>query len=173
MLALPGNRSVPLYEEGHGARDKQADEQAERAHQEEAGTEIDMKAPIYLASAIAAIALAGCTQQRPAERPAVSPAAKIVGEPVNCITLRSFNTTRIRDDWTIDFIRGAGNKAWRNTLPHRCPGLRSEDAFSYETSLTQLCNTDIIHVLYRSGGSLQRGAGCGLGQFVPVELEKN
>lgn len=131
-----------------------------------------MNARIALLAALTPLALAGCNQDRPAERPVVAPAAKVVGDPVNCIPVTAISTTRIRDDWTIDFMRGAGNRAWRNTLPHRCNGLKSEDAFSYETSLTQLCNTDIIHVLYRSGGSLQRGAGCGLGQFVPVELEK-
>ncbi len=131
-----------------------------------------MKLPVIALAAIAPVALASCSQERPAERPAVAPAAKITGEPVSCINLNSFNETRIRDDWTIDFIRGPGNRAWRNTLPNRCPGLRSEDALSYETSLTQLCSTDIIHVLYRTGGSLQKGAGCGLGKFVPVELEK-
>jgi hypothetical protein len=131
-----------------------------------------MNARKSIACALVPLALAACSQEGPAERPAVAPAARIVGEPVSCISLNAFNTTRIRDDWTIDFIGGAGNKVWRNTLPHRCPGLKSDDAFSYETSLSQLCSTDIIHVLYRSGGDLQRGAGCGLGQFVPVELEK-
>ena len=85
--------------------------------------------------------------------------------------LSQLRESRIRDDWTIDFIQ-SGNRAWRNTLPQRCPGLRSEDAFTYETSLSQLCSTDIIYVLQRTGGSLQRGAGCGLGTFVPVELER-
>ena len=59
---------------------------------------------------------------------------------------------------------------WRNTLPQRCSGLKFDDAFTYATSLSQLCSTDIIYPLQRTGGSLQRGAGCGLGQFVPVEL---
>ena len=77
----------------------------------------------------------------------------------------------IRDDWTIDFMAG-GKRVYRNTLPNRCPGLRAANAFSYETSLTQLCDTDIIYVLNTVGGSLQRGAGCGLGEFVPVELEQ-
>ena len=131
-----------------------------------------MNARKSLLTAIVPLSLAACTQEGPAERPAVSPAAKVVGEAQNCIPISAISSTRIRDDWTIDFIRGPGNKAWRNTLPQRCSGLRSEDAFSYETSLTQLCSTDIIHVLYRSGGDLQRGAGCGLGPFVPVELEK-
>jgi hypothetical protein len=134
--------------------------------------EIAMNARIWLVGTATMLALAGCTQERPAERPTVAPAAKIVGEPRNCVGVRAFSETRIRDDWTIDFIGGAGNRVWRNTLPHRCIGLRGDNAFSYETSLSQLCNTDVIHVLYRSGGELQRGAGCGLSMFVPVELEK-
>jgi len=131
-----------------------------------------MNAQRAMLTALVPLALSACTDERPAERPAVSPAAKIVGEAQDCIPISAISSTRIRDDWTIDFIRGAGNKAWRNTLPNRCNGLKSEDAFGYKTSLTQLCSTDIIHVLYRSGGQLQRGAGCGLGKFVPVELEK-
>jgi hypothetical protein len=119
---------------------------------------------------LAAFALAACVEEPP-ERPPVSPAARVAGQPASCIPLASITTTRIRDDWTIDFIRGAGgNSGWRNTLPNRCPGLKSADAFTYDTSLSQLCSTDIIYVLERVGGDLQRGVGCGLGQFVPVEL---
>ncbi len=108
---------------------------------------------------------------RPAARPEVMPAARATSAPVRCIQISQIDSTRIRDDWTIDFM-GAGNKAWRNRLPNRCPGLKSEDKFTYETSLSQLCNTDIVYVLHDYGGNLQRGAGCGLGQFEPVELEK-
>ena len=117
------------------------------------------------------LALAACTQQRPSDRPAVAPAAKVVGNAEDCVPLNQLHESRIRDDGTIDFIR-SGRRAWRNTLPQACPGLRSADAFTYKTSLSQLCSTDIIYVLERTGGSLQRGAGCGLGKFVPVELEK-
>ena len=120
---------------------------------------------------LASLSLAACTQDRPGEAPAVSPAAQAVGPAVNCIPLSQISSTRVRDDYTIDFL-GAGAKVWRNTLPNRCPGLGSEEKFSYETSLTQLCSTDIIHVLHRTGGDLQQGAGCGLGQFVPVKLAK-
>jgi hypothetical protein len=127
----------------------------------------------FLAVALAAIPLTlpACSQERPSERPAVAPAAKIVGDAEDCVQITQLGDSRIRDDWTIDFIR-SGNRVWRNTLPQRCPGLKSDDAFTYKTSLSQLCSTDIIYVLQRTGGSLQRGAGCGLGKFVPVELEK-
>ena len=130
-----------------------------------------MKTRFALTAVIAPLALAACNQERPAEKPAVSPAAKIVGEAESCIPITQIRSTRIRDDWTIDFM-GPGNKVWRNTLSNRCPSLKSEDSFTYKTSLSQLCNTDIIYVLRHVGGDLQRGAGCGLGKFVPVELEK-
>lgn len=117
------------------------------------------------------LVLAACSQDRPADAPAVSPAAEAIGPGQNCISLAQISSTRIRDDYTIDFM-GAGDKVWRNTLPGRCGGLKSADAFSYETSLTQLCGTDIIRVLDRVGGTPQPGASCGLGQFVPVRLER-
>jgi len=90
---------------------------------------------------------------------------------VNCLQLTNFRSTEIRDDRTIDFM-GTGDRVWRNTLPNSCPGLKAADTFTYATSISQLCSVDIITVLNNSGGSLQRGAGCGLGQFVPVKLEK-
>jgi hypothetical protein len=114
--------------------------------------------------------LAACTQSEPRDRPPVSPAARITGEAESCIPLAQVRESRVRDDWTIDFIRD-GRRAWRNTLPNRCPGLRAENGFTYETSLSQLCSTDIIYVLETAGG-LHRGPGCGLGRFVPVELER-
>jgi hypothetical protein len=121
--------------------------------------------------AIAPLALAACTQEDPSKRPAVAPAAKIVGEAESCVPVNLLRESRIRDDWTIDFTR-SGNRAWRVTLPNRCSGLKSADAFTYATSLSQLCSTDIIYVLERWGGDLRKGAGCGMGTFVPVELEK-
>lgn len=125
------------------------------------------------AAALAAIGagLAGCMDGGPgATRPA-PPAAKVVGAAVDCVPLPQLRESRVRDDSTIDFV-GTGKRAWRNTLPASCPGLGSERRFSYETSLSQLCSTDIIYVLQYYGDKLQRGAGCGLGKFVPVELAK-
>lgn len=130
-----------------------------------------MKPQARFTLALLPLALAACSQERPAERPAVSPAAELIGKAESCIPIAWFNETRIRDDWTIDFI-GSGGRAWRNTLPHRCPGLRAENALTYETSLSQLCSTDIVYVLRNYAGTPERGPGCGLGPFVPVKLTK-
>jgi len=131
-----------------------------------------MKPQVWLSLVAGVALLPACTQNPPAERPAaVSPAATVVGEAESCINISQINQTRIRDDWTIDFY-GAGNRVWRNTLPNRCTGLRAEDAFSYETSLSQLCSTDVVYPLRQIGGALERGPGCGLAKFVPVKLAK-
>lgn len=98
------------------------------------------------------------------------PPARVVGDPVSCIQLHQANDSRVRDDRTIDFMRNS-REGWRNVLPNSCPGLASQNAFTYETSLSQLCSTDIIYVLETAGG-LRRGVGCGLGQFVPIVLDR-
>ena len=123
-----------------------------------------------LALALAPLALAACAQERPANRPAVSPAAQVTGPAESCIPLAQIRETRVRDDWTIDFISGGG-RAWRNTLTSRCSGLRAANAITYETSLSQLCDTEIVYVLETAGG-LHRGPACSLGKFVPVRLER-
>ena len=131
-----------------------------------------MRSTTALSLALLPLALAGCNQAEPGRSTvAAIPAARIVGEPQSCIPINTIRESRIRDDSTIDFI-GNGDRAWRVSLGSRCPGLKSENRFTYETSLTQLCSTDIIYVLLDYGGRLQRGAGCGLAPFVPVELEK-
>ena len=100
------------------------------------------------------------------------PKVRVVGEAESCISIPRIRTSRVRDDRTIDFEM-SGGKVYRNTLPGRCPRLGFEESFTYETSLSRLCNTDIIYPLESIGGRLQRGAGCGLGDFVPVEYVKD
>ncbi len=125
------------------------------------------RAPSSLVFAYA-FALAGCGSEP--KRPAVTPAATVIGQPQSCISIPQLRETRIRDDWTIDFIAESG-RVWRNTLTSRCSGLEVGNRFSYETSLSQLCNTDVIYVL-EPAVDLHRGPTCGLGTFVPVELAK-
>jgi hypothetical protein len=93
-------------------------------------------------------------------------AAKPDGKPVSCIPLRQIKQTRVRSDSIIDFYM-LGGKVYRSTLPNSCPQLGFEESFSYGTSLSELCSTDIITVLHQGGG-ISRGASCGLGEFQPV-----
>lgn len=99
------------------------------------------------------------------------PPAEVTGEPVSCINLSQIRSSTVRDDRTIDFMMNGG-KVYRNELPYQCSTLGFDRAFSYETSLTQLCNVDIITVVQNVGGNLNRGASCGLGMFTPIKLIK-
>lgn len=118
------------------------------------------------------LALAGCMQADAASGPYRSnaPAARVTGEPVSCVRINQFNETRVRDDHTVDFMRNS-RQGWRNTLPNGCPGLAVQNAFTYKTSTSELCSVDVIYVLETAGG-LSRGPACGLGKFVPIELER-
>ena len=117
--------------------------------------------------ATGAVALvAGPGSARPL-KPEQEALVRPVGKPESCIQLNAIRETRVRDDHTIDFYMN-GRKVYRNVLPNSCPQLGFEERFSYATSLSQLCSTDIITVLYDSP-NLSRGASCGLGQFQPVE----
>ncbi|WP_174291787.1 hypothetical protein [Sphingomonas bacterium] len=97
------------------------------------------------------------------------PEAVPSGPAVHCIPLTSIRETQVRDDRTIDFItRARSPGAYRVTLPYACPELGFERRFAYETSLSELCSTDIITVLHEA--PLTRGASCGLASFQPVTL---
>jgi hypothetical protein len=105
----------------------------------------------------------------PAERRAKALAAyEPAGEAVSCINIHQIDSTKVLANNVIDF-KMRGGKVYRNTLPNSCPGLAFEERFSYRTSLSRLCNVDIIRVLETAGGHLREGAGCGLGKFQPMQ----
>jgi hypothetical protein len=117
-----------------------------------------------LAAALLIAALAGPTLARPL-KPDQEAQIQPDGKPITCVPVHSIRETRVRDDSTIDFYM-LGGKVYRNRLPQACPELGFEERFSYETSIDQLCNVDIIHVLHDSPPF--RGASCGLGSFQPI-----
>ncbi len=93
---------------------------------------------------------------------------KEIGEPKTCIMRTQIRQTDVIDDQTIDFIMRNGD-IYRNKLPNKCPGLGFEEAFSYRTTVNQLCNVDIIRVLDQTGGRIETRAACGLGKFQQIE----
>lgn len=118
--------------------------------------------PIIAAVGIGSIG--GCAPPAKAPEPQ-SAAATDASTGLLCVNLAQIRETKVVDDNTIDFILRSGDTL-RNTLPYKCPSLGFEEAFTYSTSLTQLCSTDIIRVIHQGGGP-QLGASCGLGKFVP------
>lgn len=85
------------------------------------------------------------------------------GKIERCVHTGRIHSSRVIDDYNILFIM-RGKKAYLNILPHRCPRLGFEKAFSYRLSINQLCNVDIITVFDSSGNI--HGPSCGLGKFV-------
>jgi hypothetical protein len=63
-------------------------------------------------------------------------------------------------------------RMYLNTLPHGCPGMHPYDTYMFSTSLSQLCNLDIITILNLAGFGYLRGPSCGLGMFEPVTQEE-
>ena len=100
-----------------------------------------------------------------------APTVTVLGEGQRCIMRDQVRQTVVRNDRVIDFEMQSG-KVYRSTMPQRCPGLSFERAITYETSINQLCTNQIIYALQNIGGVPQRGAGCSLGDFVPVEYVK-
>ncbi len=117
---------------------------------------------------IVGLALSACTSTTPVKPLAtasttVAPQTAVVSR--SCVQLNRIREARVVDDRTIDFYL-SNREVLRNTLPNSCPQLGFERAFSYATSISQLCSVDIITVIVQGGGP-QRGASCGLGTFVP------
>lgn len=129
---------------------------------------IPLKASLTLASIGALAACAPVQNDTRADPALAGPAVKIVGEPDNCINRAQIRNTRVRSDQVIDFEMRGGD-VYRNILPNRCPRLGFEQGFTFNTSINQFCRQEIIYVLENIGGTVRRGAGCGLGDFVPVE----
>jgi hypothetical protein len=123
---------------------------------------------ISLVAGCALLALAG---NAPMSGGKHVPVATPNGKPLSCVSISSLGDSEVRDDWTIDFHSG-GKQWYRVTLPQRCNGLGTYRSFKYETSLSELCNTDIITVMeYGGPGGGPRGS-CGMGMFQPVLMGK-
>ena len=88
-----------------------------------------------------------------------------------CIDTRRISRTEIVDAENILFYM-RGGAIYRNTLSHKCTALAREKRFSYKTSMSRLCDVDVITVLYSMGSGLTSGPSCGLGKFYPVSKEE-
>ena len=96
------------------------------------------------------------------------PAATPTGEPQLCLDTFQIRESLVRSDQVIDFVT-RGRQVYRNTLDQACPRLGIEQRFTYQTTISRLCASDIITVL-NTTPLLSQGAACGLGKFQPVTL---
>ena len=104
------------------------------------------------------------------QAPATVTAQDPPGDAQRCIALNSIRSTRVVDDSTVLFY-GRGDRVYVNRLPQRCPGLRANRTFMYRTTMSQLCDIDVITVLYDRPFGFMPGPSCGLGRFQPISRE--
>jgi len=95
-----------------------------------------------------------------AQSPTPAPAAP---ETRQCLQLSALRSTNVVNSRAIDFTMRDGS-VWRSNLRYACPQLGTERAFSYSTSIAQLCAQDIIQVIQPMASNLN-GARCGLAAF--------
>ena len=92
-------------------------------------------------------------------------------EVKKCVNTSRIRRTEIIDDSTIVFYLHGGTM-YVNQLPRRCPGLRMAGTYSYRTSVSSLCDVDVITVRRDFGSGVSRGPSCGLGTFKPINEEE-
>jgi len=91
-------------------------------------------------------------------------------EPKSCLDLNRIDYTHVVDDQNILFYMYGGN-IYLNRLPHPASGLDRHQPFMYRTSVSRLCNSDIITVLEDWGFGFTPGASTTLGKFLPIDAE--
>jgi hypothetical protein len=91
--------------------------------------------------------------------------------PRDCIIVSSIDQTEALDDQNLIFHM-RGDRAFRNHLPRRCPGLERENRIAYQTTGGRLCSIDTITVLEQFGVGFRNGFTCRLGEFVPLSPEE-
>lgn len=118
-------------------------------------------------SRINLIAAAGFALAFSVAMPGVAGAEDQKSDAEHCVSLRRIDRTEIVDDRNILFHM-RGDEVYLNRLPHKCPGLRSNDPLMYRSAIGQLCDLDIITILHDSGFGFRSGPSCGLGMFHPI-----
>ena len=94
---------------------------------------------------------------------------RVPGKPVNCLFLRDIRSTRIIDGTAIIY-ESSGNLLYVNRPASGASSLNRNDVLVTSTSISQLCNVDIVR-LYDMASRFQRGS-VGLGDFVPYKKVK-
>lgn len=82
----------------------------------------------------------------------------------HCLNLVRIKHVEILDRRHIVFEMDNGDN-YMNVLPGPCPSLHRNKALMYKTSLSRLCDLDIITVLDSVGGGYEPAGSCGLGKF--------
>lgn len=125
-----------------------------------------MKKTAIALATVAALLSAPALQAKPKmtgeERLAKILEGRVAGEPVNCIPLHRTRNTQIIDKTAI--VYDAGSVIYVNR-PENANQLDDNDVMVHRTSLSQLCNVDIVST--RENTHWFYTGSIALGEFVP------
>ena len=96
-------------------------------------------------------------------------AGRVAGKPVDCLRMPDIRSSEIIDGKAIVYRTG-GNRLYVN-YPDGAYTLDDDDVLVTRTSISQLCNLDIVN-LYSRQPWFQNGT-VGLNKFVPYTLPKD
>lgn len=119
--------------------------------------------------ATGALAQAASPRDTPEQKLAKAIEGRTPGKPVNCINSRDIRSTRIINGTAILYETNNGT-VYVNRPASGASTLRDGDALVTRTSISQLCNVDIVR-LYDTASRFERGS-IGLGDFVPYKKVK-
>lgn len=91
--------------------------------------------------------------------------AEPVGEARSCIPITQIRSSQGVSERAMVFELSGGDY-YRSEFGVDCPGARRDEAFRYRTSLTQLCNNEIL-TFFDPQTAMDYGS-CALGEFVPI-----
>lgn len=89
---------------------------------------------------------------------------RVAGAPVHCLNFNDIRSTRIIDGTAI-LYEGGGGRLYVNRPASGASSLRSDNVLVTKTSMSQLCNVDVVQ-LYDTASRMPTG-WVGLGDFVP------
>ena len=96
-------------------------------------------------------------------------AGQSVGPPKDCLTTRDIDRTKVVSDRVVDFMM-KNHDVYRSTLAISCANLRAYGRFTYRTTVSRLCSSDVITVVDTSG---HIGTTCGLGPFQRIDVPRS
>lgn len=121
-----------------------------------------------LIAAMPATAAAPAPDAKAEAKLAKALAGRVPGKPVSCIQLHSIDSSEIFDHTAI--VYHVGGTLYVNRPTSGLASLTNDDILVLKTSLSQLCNVDVIHLIDR--GSHMPDGFVGLGEFVPYTKVK-
>jgi hypothetical protein len=125
---------------------------------------------LFIAAALAAVPAASSAREKLAPEDQLAKLLKdrVAGEPQDCITLSSINSSQVIDKTAI--VYRSGSTLWVNRPEGGASSLDDDDILVTKTTGSQLCSIDTVELRDRT--SRMYSGFVSLGKFVPYRRAK-